>query len=45
MSDCMAQHYNEEIFTKFLLDNGHPTVQPPRPTLVQQAINLFTGSK
>lgn len=41
MSACMAQHYTEEIFAKFLRDNGHPEIQPPRPSLVQQFLNVF----
>lgn len=43
MSDCMDKHYSEELFEQFLREGGHPPLQPPRDTLVQQAINLVTG--
>jgi len=33
MSSCMDEHYNEEIFRKFLSDNGYPPPQPPRSLL------------
>ena len=43
LTDCMARHYNEEIFAQFLKDGGHPPPQPPRETLVGQVLNFVTG--
>lgn len=45
MSDCMAQHFSEELFVKFLKDNGHPPAQPPRPNLAQQLVTAVTGKR
>ena len=43
MSDCMAQHYSEEIFAKFLADRGLPPVQRRASLTERLASSVFGG--
>ena len=43
MSDCMAQHYSEEIFAKFLADRGLPPVQQRASLTERLASSVFGG--
>jgi len=28
MQDCLKEHYNDELFNKFLVEHGHPATRP-----------------
>ena len=40
MQSCLENHYNEEIFSKFLEDNGHPPVNI-KPSLSDRVSSIF----